>query len=90
MRLFFGFSSRWLFSSRSYGWLSPAFSNWCLRLDLCHGRGGAVAYSSRLPYRLLVAFVPLVYGVERRNLLQAMEFCRQHTQHLRQVLDYPS
>jgi hypothetical protein len=35
----------------------------------------------RLPHRLLVAFVPLVYGVGRRNLLQATEFCRQHTQH---------
>jgi hypothetical protein len=23
----------------------------------------------------------LFYGVGRRNLLQAMEFCRQHTQH---------
>jgi hypothetical protein len=26
---------------------------------------------SRLPHRLPVAFVPLVYGVGRRNLLQA-------------------
>jgi hypothetical protein len=35
----------------------------------------------RLPHCLLVAFVPLVYGVGRRNLLQATKFCRQHTQH---------
>jgi hypothetical protein len=33
------------------------------------------------PHSLLVAFVPLVYGVGRRNFLQAMEFCCQHTQH---------
>jgi hypothetical protein len=81
MRLFFSFSSRRLFSSRSCGWLSPALNNWCLRLDLCHGGGWAVVPSSRLPHRLPVAFVPLVYGVGRRNLLQATEFCCQHTQH---------
>jgi hypothetical protein len=52
-----------------------------LRLELYHDRGWAAASSSRLPYRLLVAFVPLVYGVGRWNLLQATEFCCQHTQH---------
>jgi hypothetical protein len=80
-RLFFGFSSRWVFISRSCGWFSPAFSNWRLRLDFCRGGGWAAASFSRLPHRLPVAFVPLVYGVGRRNLLQATEFCRQHTQH---------
>jgi hypothetical protein len=38
-RLFFGFSSHWLFSSSSCGWLSPALNNWRLRHDFCHGGG---------------------------------------------------
>jgi hypothetical protein len=80
-RLFFSFSSHWLFSSRSCGWLRPALSNWRPWLDFCHGRGWAAASFSRLPHRLPVAFVPLVYEVGRRNLLQATEFCHQHTQH---------
>jgi hypothetical protein len=72
-RLLFGFCCRWLFSSRGCGWLRPALSNWRLRLDFCHDRGWAAASSSWLPHRLPVAFVPLVYGVGRRNLLQALE-----------------
>jgi hypothetical protein len=80
-RLFFGFSSRWLFSSSCCRWLSPALSNWRLRHSFCHGGGWAEAPLSRLPHSLPVAFVPLVYGVGRRNLLQAIEFCCQHTQH---------
>jgi hypothetical protein len=83
-RLFFGFSSHRLFSSRSCGWLSPALSNWRLRHAFYHGEGWAAASFSWLPNCILVAFVSLVYGVGRRNLLQATEFCRQHTQ-LRQT-----
>jgi hypothetical protein len=52
-----------------------------LRHEFFYGGGWAVAGSSRLSHRILVTFVPLVYGVERRNLLQATEFRRQHTQH---------
>jgi hypothetical protein len=72
-RLLFGFSSRWLFSSSSCGWLSPALSNWgltCqLRHEFFHGGGWTAASSSWLPHRIQVAFVPLLYGVGRRNLL---------------------
>jgi hypothetical protein len=71
--LFFGFSCRWLFSSRGCDWLRPALSNRRLRLDFCHDRGWAAASFSRLSHCLPVAFVPLVYGVGRRNLLQALE-----------------
>jgi hypothetical protein len=80
-RLFFGFSCRWLFSSRGCGWLRPALSNWRPRLDFCsrplrhelfHGGGWTAASLSRLPDRLPVAFVPLVYAVGRQNLLQAL------------------
>jgi hypothetical protein len=78
-RLLFGFSSHWLFSSSSCGWLSPALSNWglmCqLRHEFFHGGGWTTVSSNRLPHRLPVTFVPLVYGVRRRNLLQATEFC---------------
>jgi hypothetical protein len=52
-----------------------------LRHEFFHGGGCTTASSSRLPHRLPVAFVPLVYRVGRRNLLQATEFCCQHTQH---------
>jgi hypothetical protein len=79
--LFFSFSSRWLFSSRGCGRLRPTLSDLRLRLDFCHDGGWAAASSSRLPHRLPVAFVPLVYGVGRRNFLQATEFCCQHTQY---------
>jgi hypothetical protein len=71
-RLFFGFSCHWLFSSRGCGRLCPAPSDRCRRLDFCHGGGWAAASFSRLPHRLPVAFVPLVYEVRRRNLLQAL------------------
>jgi hypothetical protein len=80
-RLFFGLSSCRLFSSSSCDWLSSALSNWCLRHGFWHGGGWAAASLNRLPHNFLVAFVPLIYGVGRRNLLQATEFCRQHTQH---------
>jgi hypothetical protein len=44
-------------------------------------RGLGCGLSQPAPPQSPIAFVPLVYGVGRRNLLQAMEFCRQHTQH---------
>jgi hypothetical protein len=60
-------------------------SNWGLarqlRHELFYGGGWAAAGSSRLSHHIPVTFVPLFYGVGRRNLLQAMEFHRQHTQH---------
>jgi hypothetical protein len=52
-----------------------------LRHKFFHGGGWAAAGSSRLSHRIPVAFVPLFYGDGRWNLLQAMEFRRQHTQH---------
>jgi hypothetical protein len=70
--LFFGFTCRWLFSSRGCGRLRPALSDRRLRLDFCQGGSWAAASFSRLSHRLPVAFVPLVYGVGRRNLLQAL------------------
>jgi hypothetical protein len=50
-----------------------------LRHELLHDEGWAAATSSWLPHRILVAFVPLLYGVGRWNLLQEMEFHCQHT-----------
>jgi hypothetical protein len=71
-----------LFSSSS-GCFSVPLNNWGLarqlRQELLHGGGWAAATSSRLSHRILVAFVPLLHRVGRRNLLQAMEFHRQHT-----------
>jgi hypothetical protein len=73
-----------LFSSRGCDRFCPAFDDWSLRLDYCsrlrcqlrhaffHGGGWAAASFSRLSHRLPVAFVPLVYGVGRRNFLQAL------------------
>jgi hypothetical protein len=52
-----------------------------LQHEFFHGGGWTAASSSQLPHRLSVAFVPLVYGVGRQNLLQATEFCCQHIQH---------
>jgi hypothetical protein len=79
-----GLSSRWLFSDSS-GWFRAPLSNWGLARQLHHellyGGGWAAATSSRLSHRIPVAFVPPLYRVGRRNLLQAMEFHRQHTQH---------
>jgi hypothetical protein len=65
-RLFSGFGCRWLLCSRGC-----PLSNRRLRFDFCRGRGWAAVSLSQLPYRIPVAFVPLVYGVGRRNLLQA-------------------
>jgi hypothetical protein len=83
-RLLLGLSSRWLFSGSSGRFTAP-LNNWGLarqlRHELLHGGGWAAATSSRLSHRIPVAFVPLLYGVGRRNLLQAMEFHRQHTLH---------
>jgi hypothetical protein len=83
-RLLLGLSRRWLFRN-SYGRLSTPFSNWGLARQLhqkiFYGRGWAVAGSSWLSHRIQVTFVPLLYGVGRWNLLQAMEFRRQYTQH---------
>jgi hypothetical protein len=60
-------------------------SNWGLAHQLRHeffyGGGWAAAGSSQLSHRIPVTSVPLVYGVRRRNLLQATEFRHQHTQH---------
>jgi hypothetical protein len=71
-----------LFSS-SNGWLCAPLNNWGLarqlRHELLHGGSWATTTSSRLPHRIPIAFVPLLYGVGRRNLVQAMEFHRQHT-----------
>jgi hypothetical protein len=82
--LLLGLSSRWLFSDSS-GRFSAPFSNWGLACQLhhefFHSGGWAAAASSRLSHRILVSFVPLFYGVGRRNLLQAMEFHCQHKQH---------
>jgi hypothetical protein len=79
-----GLSSRWL-SSNSHDRFSTPLSNWGLARQLRHeffyGGGWAAAGFSRLSHHIPVAFVPLVYGVGRRNLLQAMELRRQHTQH---------
>jgi hypothetical protein len=81
-RLLLRLSSRLVFSSSS-GWFSAPLNNWGLALqlrhELLHGGGWATATSSRLSHRIPVAFAPLLYGVGRRNLLQAMEFHRQHT-----------
>jgi hypothetical protein len=83
-RLLLGLSSRWLFSN-SHDRFSTSLSNWGLARQLRHeffyGGGWAAAGSSWLSHRISVAFVPLVYGVGRQNLLQATEFRRQHTQH---------
>jgi hypothetical protein len=83
-RLPSGLSSRQLFSDSS-GRFSTPLSNWGLarelRHEFFHGGGWAVAASSRLSHRIPIAFVSLLYRVGRRNLLQAMEFHRQHTQH---------
>jgi hypothetical protein len=68
--LFLDFSCRWLFSSRGCGRLRHTLSDRRLRLDFCHGGGWAAASFSRLPHRLPVF---LVYGVRRRNLLEALE-----------------
>jgi hypothetical protein len=65
-RLFFGFGCRWLLYSRGC-----ALGNRHLRYDFCHGGGRAAVSLSQLPHRIPVAFVPLVNGVRRRNLLQA-------------------
>jgi hypothetical protein len=43
-----------------------------LRHKLLYGGGWAAASFSRLPHRFPVAFVPLIYGVGRWNLLQAL------------------
>jgi hypothetical protein len=40
-----------------------------LRHKLLHGGGWAAATSSRLSHRIPVAFVPVLYGVGRWNLL---------------------
>jgi hypothetical protein len=76
-RLLLGLSDRWLFIS-NHGWLSTPRSNWGLARQLRHkffyGGGWAAAGSSRLSHRIPVAFVPLFYGVGRRNHLQAKEF----------------
>jgi hypothetical protein len=81
-RLLLGLSSRLLFSSSS-GWFSASLNNWGLahqlRHELLHDGGWDAATSSRLSHRIPVAFVPLLYVVGRRNLLQAMEFHRHHT-----------
>jgi hypothetical protein len=83
-RLLLGLSSHWLFSDSS-GRFSAPLSNWGLarqlRHEILHVGGWAAAAPSRLSHHILVAFIPLLYGVERRNLLQAMEFHRHHTQH---------
>jgi hypothetical protein len=84
-RLSFGLSRcRFFSSSRSHGRLRPALDDRRLRLDNCsrplcqlrhkllYGGGWAAASFSRLPHRLPVAFVPLIYRVGRRNLLQAL------------------
>jgi hypothetical protein len=52
-----------------------------LRHEFFYGGGWAAAGSSQLSHRIPVTSVPLVYGVRRRNLLQATEFRHQHTQH---------
>jgi hypothetical protein len=79
--LFFGFSCRWLFSSRGCDRLRPALSDRRMRLDFCsrplrhklfHDGGWAAASFNWLPHRLPVTFVPLVYRVGRWNLLQAL------------------
>jgi hypothetical protein len=83
-RLSFGLSRCWFFSSSSHGWLRPALDDRRLRLDNCsrplcqlrhkllYGGGWAAASFIRLPHRFPVALVPLIYGVGRRNLLQAL------------------
>jgi hypothetical protein len=83
--LLFGLSCCRFFSSSSRGWFRPALNDRRLQLDnysrpLCqsrhkffYGGGWAAASLSRLSHRLPVAFVPLVYRVGRRNLLQALE-----------------
>jgi hypothetical protein len=79
LRLLLGLSSRWL-SSNSHGRFSTPLSNWGLARQLRHeffyDGGLAAAGSSWLSHRIPVAFVPLVYGVGRRNLLQATELRR--------------
>jgi hypothetical protein len=83
-RPFFDLSCYWFFSSGSRVWLCPAFDDRRLRLDSCsrppcqlrheffYGGSGAAASFSRLCHRLPVTVVPLVYGVGRRNFLQAL------------------
>jgi hypothetical protein len=72
-------------SSATASRLSSPLNNWGLtrqlRHEFFHGGGWVATGSSRLSHRIPVTFVPLVYGVGRRNLLQATEFRRQHTQH---------
>jgi hypothetical protein len=81
-RLLLGLSCSRFFSSNSRSRFRPDDRR--LRLDnfgrpLCqprhkffYGGGWATVSLSRLSHRLPVAFVPLVYGVGRRNLLQAL------------------
>jgi hypothetical protein len=78
-RLFFGFSSHWLFSSRSCGWLSPTLSNWRLRLDFCHGGGWTTASFILLPHVSQSPLSPCSTGSEGRISCEHSEFCRQHT-----------
>jgi hypothetical protein len=72
------------FSCSSRSGLHPAFDDRRLRLDNCgrppcqlrheffYGGGWAAASFSWLSHHFPVAFVPLVYGVRRWNLLQAL------------------
>jgi hypothetical protein len=75
-RLLLGLSRRWLFRN-SHGRFTTRHSNWGLarqlRQKFFYGGGWATAGSSRLSHCIQVTFVPLLYGVRRWNLLQAME-----------------
>jgi hypothetical protein len=82
--LFSGFSRCWFLSSSGRGRSRPALDDQRLRLDYCsrplcqlrheffYGGGWAAASFSRLSHCLPFASVPLVYGIGRRNLLQAL------------------
>jgi hypothetical protein len=75
-------SSRCLFSDSSGRFYAP-LNNWGLarqlRQELLHSGGWATTTPSWLPHRIPVAFISLLYGIGRRNLLQVIEFHRQHT-----------
>jgi hypothetical protein len=59
--------------------LPSATGGWRVSCATSSSTVGAGATSSRLSHRIPIAFVPLLYGAGRWNLLQAMEFHRQHT-----------
>jgi hypothetical protein len=90
--LLLGLGRCWLFSN-SRGRYSTPLSNWGLarqlRQEFFYGGGWAAAGSIQLSHRIVVTFVPLLYGVGRWNLLQSKGISSSTHNLETQVLDYP-